>query len=183
MKLYIVLILCLFSSSLSFSQCEVKTIKLDGEYDINYMLERFYKNDDLENGLKTVYVFCNSVKNSVTEKVEFSYLVVTYAYSQRQESFIPGQISISLSNGSYVVINAKKKSTDTLNELKSKLPSGVMSVEGIFNLSPEDIKKLISSPINEITLFNTRENTSMDVTPSYKGVLIDMLNCTTSSSR
>ena len=47
----------------SFSQCEVKSFQIEGTKYRYSMSEKFYRNEDLENGVKSVYLHTNTFKD------------------------------------------------------------------------------------------------------------------------
>lgn len=141
------------------------------------MSENFYKNEDLENGMKSVYLHTNSYKDKITKKISLINIVVTYAYSGYQTSLTPNKLFINLSNGTQVTLTANEKSTNTLNQTKSS-PEGIKTIEGIFDISFEDANKIIATTISNINIEDTREGGSLNITPKFKGILSEMLTCT-----
>ena len=176
-KIFLSLLLFLILAFTATSQCEVSSIQIDGTIYRYSMSENFYKNEDLENGLKSIYFHTNTYKDKITKKISLIDIVVTYVYSGYQASFTPNKLSISLSNSSLVTLKANEKSTNTLNQTKSS-PAGIKTIEGIFEISTEDANKIISNTISNINLEDSREGNSLNVTPKYKGLLSEMLSCT-----
>ena len=171
----IVFCLLLLTYFTSFGQCEVKSLMINDNYTRYSMLEQFYQNEDLENGMKTVYVYANAFKDVNTKKTLLNTLVITYIYSSYQPAFTAGKITINFSDGNNLILNATKKSTNTANEVP--VPERMKTIECIFELSVSDITKIIGSDISSLYISDTREGGTLDITPKYKSLLIEMFNC------
>ncbi len=172
----ILFLICLTSviNFKSFSQCEVKSFKIDEDYTRFSMYEMFYRNEDLENGYKSVYIYANAFKDKYN-KTLLNSLVVTYIYSPLQPAFTAGKLTIYFSDGSNLTLIANEKSTNTLNNMpKSK---NINTIEGIFMLTDTDIEKLVSLSISSFYIADIREETQLEITPKYKRLLIEMFNC------
>ena len=169
------LILPLFFVNDLFGQCEVKSIKIDDGHIRNSMVEKFYQNEDLENGIKTVYIYVNAYKDVTIKKTVLFNLVVTYMYSSYQPALTPSRLIIKLADGSDVTIEAKEKSTNTLN-LNAGL-AGIKTLEGIFTVTESNVATLTGGPISQILIYDIREQHLMDITPKYKNILSEMLTC------
>ena len=172
---FIQLILLLVISTGSFAQCEVKSFKINDQITRYSMTEQFYRNQDLENGMKIVNIYANSFKDVSTKRVILNNLVVTYVFSGYQREFAPGILVINLANGNTVNLKAKEKSTNTINELPS--PSSIKTIEGIFELTGSDVTSIKESSISLIYIRDTRQDANLDITPKYKSILLEMLNC------
>jgi hypothetical protein len=138
------------------------------------MFEKFYQNVDLENGVKSVYIYTNAFKDINTKKPLLNSLVVTYIYSSYQPAFTAGKLTINFSDGSNLTLVANKKSTNTANEIPTER---IKTIEGIFELTDSDTKKLASLSISSFYITDTREGTQLDITPKYKSLLTEMFTC------
>lgn len=159
----------------SYSQCEVKSFKIDDTHTRYSMTEEFYRNKDLENGMVLVHIYANAFKDVNTKKVLLSNLVVTYVFSAYQPEFTPSVITIDLIDGSTVNLKATNKSTNTINELPA--PSSIKTIEGIFELSISDVLSIQRSNISQIYIHDNKRDTNLDITPKYKSILSEMVNC------
>lgn len=165
----------LLLTSKSKAQCEIKTFVISDNYARYSMKEEFFKNEDLENGVKMVYVFANSFREVSTKKVLLNSLVVSYFYSFYQSAFTPSQIVIYFTNGTDITMQATEKSTNTINQTPAA-PS-MSTIEGIFELTHGQLLSLLANNISAVYLYDIKKDISFNITPKYKSVFIEMLTC------
>ena len=174
-KILFLLSLILIVNFKLYCQCEIKNLKIDDTYTRYSVGEEFKRNEDLENGIKFVYVYANAVKEVNTKKVVFNELVFTYMYSLYQPTFTAGKLELTFSDNSSLTLLAKEKSTNTANKIS--IPDRVKTIEGIFDLTESDVTKIISSDLSKLWVTDNRVGTTLDITPKYVSILKEMFTC------
>ncbi|MGJ8716610.1 MAG: hypothetical protein ACSHXG_16040 [Maribacter stanieri] len=175
MKNLITLFGIALSINCSFSQCETKTTELDDGQKVISMTEKFYQNEDLENGAKTFYVSANNFILGQDKSI-FD-LVITYVSVRNNYWIIPNTLKIGLDSGVEIVLQSKEKSSQTLNRT-TRLPNTMKGVECYFQINYDDIVRILSSEsISHLVIEDYKTGADFDITPKYRGQLNEMMKC------
>lgn len=170
--------LCLILNlNFSYAQCEVKKMELKDNITLSRTSEKFYTNEDLENGLKSFYVSLNLYSDKSNPNSSFvCELVVTYVWSGYYTEMTPNKIRFKLESGKELYLVAESKSSGTING--QEVPEKFNSIECTFLLSSENIKQLLEyRTISEFTIIDYKTNESFDFSEGYKGQFPEMLSC------
>lgn len=172
MRKYLLIILfSLFTIkySAAFGQCSVS--KDDSDPNMTLLLtksEKLFMNEDLENGLKTVYVQSLLVANKIDKnKVKFS-VIVTYVGTMYQPTIVPRQIVFKFTNGVSMIYSADEYDTPNLN--------GTQGQRCYFRITVPDMEKIKSNPISSFTINDTRTSQSLTTNP-YAGIFQEQVQC------
>ena len=159
------------------AQCEVHKTKLNDSTFLYSMSEKFYTNEDLENGFQQFWIHINAGKNIKKNLLVGMTLIVTYAYSGSKNEFIPNELQIDLPSNNNINLSASSKSTNTLDVIRSS--EGFNTIEGIFILSPENAKAIMNEiNVTRLVVRNFKTGESFDITPSFKAQLGELISCT-----
>jgi hypothetical protein len=175
MKNLIILLGILFITNNSYAQCETTTTELDDGKKVISMTEKFYQNEDLENGARTFYVSAN---NFVLEEGQSIFdLAVTYVSIRTTYWIVPNTLKIGLIYGEEITLKSKEKSTQTLNRIKT-VPNTAKGVECYFQIDYDDLLKVLSNDsISYLKVEDYKTGAEFDITPVYKGQLNELMKC------
>lgn len=173
-----ILVLMISFQKHSNGQCNVNKINIENEIDRYSMTENFYKNSDLENGIKTIYISTNFFGDKSNDQNPFLInIVVTYAWNGNPKEFIPNKLSLTLPSGKTHNIIAETMSRGTINET-TKIPSNLKSVECLFEIPLELVTAILSEKsISRLIIQDYKQNSKIDLSNKYKGQLPEMLSC------
>ena len=175
MRNLIILLGILFTVNNSYAQCETTTTELDDGKKVISMTEKFYQNEDLENGAKTFYVSANNFV--LEEGKSILDLAVTYVSIRTTYWIVPNTLKIGLISGEEIVLKAKEKSTQTLNRIKP-IPNSAKGIECYFQIDYDDLLKVLGSDsISYLKVEDYKTGAEFDITPVYKGQLNELMKC------
>ena len=165
----------LFFNFYTYSQCETNKTTLDDGKKVISMTEKFYQNNDLENGAKTFYVSTNNFIFSQDESILD--IAVTYISTRSSYWIIPNSLKIGLISGREIILKAKEKSSQTLNRIKP-IPSISKGIECYFQVEYGDLLALLDADkITYLKVSDYKTGQTFDITPNYKGQLNEMIKC------
>lgn len=175
MRNLIILLGLIFTVNNSYSQCETTTTELDDGKKVISMTEKFYQNEDLENGAKTFYVSANNFVFGEGKSI-FD-LAVTYVSIRTRYWIVPNTLKIGLISGEEIILKAKEKSTQTLNRIKP-IPNTAKGIECYFQIDYDDLLKVLSADsISYLKVADYKTGSEFDITPVYKGQLNELMKC------
>lgn len=177
-KTLTILLTLLTMTKISIAQCDVKKINIGPGIDRYSMTENFYKNADLENGLKTFYVSVNFYGDKADEKKPYVVdLVVTYAWTNYQGEMTPNRLKIQLPSGKEYTLTAEDMSRGTINTF-GKTPGNIKSIECTFKLPLDIVTVLLEEKsISKLIVMDYKQDIKFDLSNKYKGQIPEMLYC------
>ncbi|WP_157209268.1 hypothetical protein [Mariniflexile maritimum] len=175
MRNLIIILGIILTVNISYSQCETNTTELDDGRKVISMTERFYQNDDLENGVKTFYVSANSFV--LADETSFFELAVTYMSIRTSYWIVPNTLKIGLKTGEEILLKSKEKSSQTLNRIKP-IPNTARGVECYFRINYDDLLKILGTEsISYLIVEDYKTGEKFDITPYYKKQLSELMKC------
>lgn len=152
----------------SFGQCSITVDEKLDKYILSAKGEKLYANEDLENGLKTVYGGSNLVVDKIDkDKVKFSLIIIFYT-TKHQPVIVPRSIQFIFSNGSILLCQA--------DEYEKTLVNGIKGDICYFRISVSDMEIIRKNSIKTLTISDTRTGESLKMTP-FNALFQEQIEC------
>ena len=152
-----------------FAQCNIDKSVKDSIALISAKSENLYKNDDLENGVKSVYgyvyVYCHQGANKYHKKI-----AIISGASGDQAFVFPRSLIIVFSNSATITLKAV---SDDMLDIK-----GVTAVKCYYSLSDNEWYLLKNFDITSMMIYDNRIGITLVMHP-YPGILKEQAECIT----
>jgi hypothetical protein len=158
----------IFLSNYVFSQCNLKVVNEPGCIAIiRNTPEGVYKNNDLENGLKSA---CMSICGKISYDTTLTpYIQITVISSGVYKDFIARQVQITFKD--YSSLNLQANSYEDEYYGKNSI------MISVFKLDKKDLAEINVKPIRKIDILDTRKGDKIEASINYSNLLIEQINC------
>jgi hypothetical protein len=152
----------------TIGQCSVTKEDVNEAVVLSAKSEQLYKNEDLENGLQTVYSNCMLVVDKTDkDKVKFS-IIVTYFKTSHKPTIVPRSLTFAFSNGQSLTCQADEYDTPYL--------SGIKGERCFFRVSVSDMNKIKDSALKAFVISDNRTGENLRMTP-FSSIFQEQIEC------